>query len=561
MDVRETKVARNYLIAIVCLSIGAWLQTRLVHGSGHARLDFLIFNRLFAFTDDWGAAIQLATIALAFTFAALRRIGTDLASAMARQPYRVAAITLAVCAIGSRFAYRATPFSMDEYAQTAQAYAFAQGHLTWFEPVQLLDRMIPYGFRNYFLAVNPHTGEVASMYWPGFSALLAPFAWAGVPWLLNPTLAAVSVLLIQSIAKRLELGQEGAGWAMLLSLASPVFVISSISFYSMTAHLTLNLLYVWLLLRNRPAYGLLAGLVGSVALVLHNPVPHALFAAPWLFWLLANASRWPVLFATILGYLPCTIIVGFGWPGITGAITAPDIAPVPGIEGMLSFVIAKLASVVSVPSNGLLLARIYATWKMWIWSVPGLLIFAVAAVRRARGPLLLFAISGLLTYLFYWLVPFDQGHGWGYRYFHSAWAALPLLAADYLTRPRPDVSFSRLRGWVGGVSLTSLVLANVFWFWQVHAVIEEHVAQRIPVPSTGRWVIFVTSNRGMYSWDMVQNLPFDSRVRTLMSFGSAADASLMAGYSPGAVRVFQDERGSAWRLSNSTDEGPTRAVR
>ena len=53
-------------------------------------------------------------------------------------------------------------------------------------------------------------------------------------------------------------------------------------YYSMQAHLTANLLFVWLLLKPTPYRAFGAGVVGSLALVLHNPFPHMLFAAPWI---------------------------------------------------------------------------------------------------------------------------------------------------------------------------------------------------------------------------------------------------------------------------------------
>ena len=78
------------------------------------------------------------------------------------------------------------------------------------------------------------------------------------------------------------------GLPMLLTLASPVFFADGISYYAMSAHLLANAVFALLLMEPTPRRAFLAGIVGSVALTLHNPVPHMLFAAPWIIWLLAK---------------------------------------------------------------------------------------------------------------------------------------------------------------------------------------------------------------------------------------------------------------------------------
>jgi hypothetical protein len=98
------------------------------------------------------------------------------------------------------------------------------------------------------------------------------------------------------------------------------------------------------------------------------------------------------------------------------------------------------------------------------------------------------------------------------------------------------------------MAIGSLILANGFWFWQVREVIGEHLAQRIPAPSSGRWLVFVRARHGLYSWDMIQNLPYDTHQTVLMSFGSQSDEALVQEQFPGAQRTLADARGSEWRL-------------
>jgi hypothetical protein len=207
----------------------------------------------------------------------------------------------------------------------------------------------------------------------------------------------------------------------------------------------------------------------------------------------------------------------------------------------------KMTSVVALPDYPMVYARLCATWKIWIWSAPGLLLLVIQGSRLVRGPILLLGASAALTYAFYWVIPLDQGHGWGYRYFHTAWGALPIFGAAFISSKRAiNEDGIAWRQWAGGFALASLILSTALQLWLVHRTIEEHLRQRIPVPDNGHWILFVTPERGLYTWDMIQNFPGESRELTLMSEGSARDAALVAARYPGAHRVTIDYRGSLW---------------
>jgi hypothetical protein len=88
--------------------------------------------------------------------------------------------------------------------------------------------------------------------------------------------------------------------------------------------------------------------------------------------------------------------------------------------------------------------RLGAIAKMRIWAVPCLFLFDVLG-RLRRGDdrhVRLLAQSAVATFVGYVFFVFDQEHGWGYRYFHSAWGVVPILAA-YAMTARP-VSMRRL---------------------------------------------------------------------------------------------------------------------
>ena len=546
-DSRRVPPIGPFVLAAGTLSAGGWLQTYLTGRSAAPTLDLAIFARLFVFTDDWGAALQLVIMLLVAASPQVRAGGARLALAMADRPVATALASVVVFALGATLCYHATPFAMDESAQVAQAYALAQGRLSWLQPVDLLARMIPAGFRDYFFAVDPATGRIASMYWPGFAALLTPFAFARVPWLLNPLLGGATLLLLHAFATRFFGSREAGGWAMLLALASPEFTVNALSFYAMPAHLLFNLSFAWLLLDGRPSRAFLAGLVGGWALVLHNPVPHALFAIPWLLWLCLDRRRWPALLAVSVGYVPIGLCVGFAWPAFLAGFGSPTGAA-PAAPGLAQWFLAMTAKAFRLPDAAILEAKLLATWKIWIWSMPGLLLLTVGGWRLIQGPVRLLAASAGLTYGVYWFVPFDQGHGWGYRYFHSAWGLLPLFGAAFLARqPMAEERGRAWRQWVGGIAVLSLIFSTTLRFWQLDDIIGRHLAQRISAPEGGKWVAFVRFQHGLYTWDMIQNMPGEEHQITLMSLGAPADERLMARSLPGYRQRLVDARGSLWQ--------------
>ena len=183
-----------------------------------------------------------------------------------------------------------------------------------------------------------------------------------------------ALFLIHRITLEVTGDRRAAGWAVLFALASSAFWGSAISYYSMQAHLTANLLYAWLLLKPTAARSFAAGLVGALALLLHNPVPHMLFAAPWLiaFALDDRTRRW--LIPLVLGYPPA-LAVGLGWAWLRS-----DIAPAAQGAGDGRALKERLHAA----RCDMLNMSVAAAAKMWVWAVPCLFYFAFLGYLRAR---------------------------------------------------------------------------------------------------------------------------------------------------------------------------------
>lgn len=501
--------------------------------------------------------LLLGAIAVA-AFALGRRPGGQAWSramaSLGARPWAVAGVAFPLLCLGSRFAYHAHPLSMDEYAALFQAEIFAAGRLAGQFPPALLDALVPRGFQNIFVTVSPATGAVAGTYWPGWSLLLAPFAAAGVPWAANPALTALSLPVLHRLAVAVTGSREAGGWAMFFALASPAFVVNGFSYYAMPAHLLLGALYALLLLQPTPARAALAGLVGALALNLHNPVPHLLLALPFLAWLLLS-RRLAALAVLLAVYLVAGATAGFAWKlylgGFAAAIPSAPAAGAGGLAGTgLLAMLSDHASILRFPDATTWTHRVLGLSKAWTWAAAGVLVLAGWGYWRLRLDLRaqLLAAALAFTFLGYFLVPFDQGHGWGYRYLHGAWFVLPVLAAAAVV----TVGDPALRGMAGWAALLSLVLATALRTTQVESFVERHLTQVPPytqaVPEGQREVLFVQPRQGFYAIDLIQNDPFLRHPRIVLAMETPQRAAdLMATHFPGFARAAAGPWGELWR--------------
>lgn len=533
---------RRLMLASLAVSCAFWLWLAQQRTGVHEPYSLPIFRHLLLYQDFHAFAPFLAVL-IAATFAPLRRAGVRVAAFCGDRPLTVALATGIALLLGSRLVYHWHPLAMDEYAPLFQSHAFAAGKLAGRFPPELIDRLIPKGLQGNFLLASRATGAVSSVYWPGLSLLEVPFTALGAPWLLNPLIGAATVVVMHRLALAIFGERADAGYVVLFTIASTAVTINAVSFYSMPAHLLASALFSLLLIRPTVGRAAAAGLVGSVSLVLHNPVPHILFALPWIVWIAHRPDRIRLLAALIAGYLPICLVAGFGWPLYLRTLYSPQAAQasVTAVAGQT--LVNKLASVLRMPSDAILAARFAGLAKLWLWAVPGLLAAAALGAwskRDDRGVWLVLASAGLLTYFGYFLVRFDQGHGWGYRYFHSAWLVLPLFAVAAL-RASPA-----LGGYLGACALVGGIAMTAFQATQVERFISRHLAQLPAAPYGEARVTFIDIRQGYYAWDLVENDPFLRGPLKLVSQGEAADAALMSERFPKYVRLFADSRGSVW---------------
>lgn len=546
--------ARTLFLSSTAVTIAIHLWAENIHKTVG---DFLLSGDfLMLFTDyDRQAAVGLLLTLILAVFIARPAWLRPVASWVSDHTNAIAAGAAALLSAGTIVVYRNHPLSMDEYTQFFQGQAFAAGHLAGRFPVGLLDWLIPPEFQGHFLYASRTTGEVASGYWPSFALLLVPFIWLKMPWACNPVISALTLVVVHRLALELFDNREAAGLAVLLTAASPVFFGDGISYYSESAHLLANAVYALLLIRPTPRKALAAGLVGSIALTLHNPFPHLLFAVPWVVWVASRQQGVRLLAWLSAGYLPLSLVLGLGWAlfvhglphgGFTLAIHPGD---------LFSAHDPLNPTFTPIPRLGVLYARLIGLAKIWVWAVPGLMILACVGAWKTRGDVRcrLLAASAATIFTGYLFVSFDQGHGWGFRYFHGAWFVLPLFAATALTRspaaPNQHEGFAneQVRAFVTACALLTLVIG----IGQQAMLMDDfisHQLERGPRYSgnDGR-VVIVNASEAFYAIDLVQNDPLlRDRVIHMFSHGPEADAAMMRTQLPEMRRIYGDSWGSVW---------------
>jgi hypothetical protein len=519
-----------------------------------------IFLQLFADFDAQAASWALIVLVLA-VFVSGAFSGRRLLVWINDHIRLLAAATVVLLCVGSLTVYRNHPLSMDEYAQYLQSQIFAAGKLSGHFPAALMDWLVPRGFQNYFLSVSKSTGAVASSYWPSFALLMTPFTALGIPWACNPVISALTLLAAHRLALQIYADREAAALVVLLTVASPEFFINGISYYSMPAHMLANTLFALLLIEPTRSRALLAGIVGSIALTLHNPFPHLLFALPWILWIAGRQDGTRMTFCLGAGYLPLCLLLGIGWLGFMGHVRQAGLPPTSGGDlGSMWHVLA----VFSLPNATIVLARMIGIAKICVWAVPGLLVLAIAGAWKgwSNPALRLLTLSALATLLGFFLVPVDQGHGWGYRYFHTAWIALPLLAAGALTRTQVGRKVRTFedegsRAFLVTCAVLMLLIGGTLRVMQVRNFINSDLAQLPAYSGREHRIELINASYNSYGADLVQNDPWlRGDVIRMLSHGPEFDAHMMAQYFPDLHEVFRGPHGAVWSAAPVPVQAP-----
>lgn len=243
------------IVAVAKLGPGWLVRTGKARLGGGALLGFLALSTAFSvpilgYIDHGTAASYLVHVIAGGALIAVH-LAILVAMTQVKAPMngmtRITPIVPAVIAVFaalalSWFGFEHMPHVEDEFAYLFQARTFAEGALTLPAPPEAAQPGLEY----YLIEVRE--GRWYSSTLPGWPAVLALGVLAGVPWLLNPLLAGVSVLLAYDITRR-RAGTDAGDVVALMMGTSPWLLAAAASLMPHTLTLTLILFAWWAILR------------------------------------------------------------------------------------------------------------------------------------------------------------------------------------------------------------------------------------------------------------------------------------------------------------------------
>ena len=486
---RDARVPRHLLkrssliAAIGLLLLVLWTLWMLVHRRDHLMFADTLLSNYFAYRQDLALAPLIILFVGICPFVpplarrpnVLSRCGVGTAVAAA-----IGAFTVAYA--GSLLVFGSFGLSLDEFMANFDARILRNGAL--FASVPTEWRTMTAALQPTFL-LEVSDGEVwSSAYLPGNAAIRALLG-----NLANPVMAAASLLLLAT---------------------STQFLVTAMTPYAMTAHLALNLAWLWLVLDDRRWNRVLALAVSFLASGLHQMAFHPLFAAPLLLWLWSEGKKDRAMLYG--GALIAIILFWINYWPIAMAISGVVPTSGPNLGG--SFFLTRVFLAIDDAMQPLSASFTTDNFlRLLSWQNPLLLpLVAAVCVTLRRQPSIARAMLGGIGLMLVFLlvvIPY-QGHGWGYRYLHGYLGSFALLGAFgwSTVRDRGGADAGRLRTAALVSLLISLLVLLPLRGYQAHAFAEPYrkADQRLTqIPAD---VLIVEADGRWYAQDLVRNDPF-----------------------------------------------------
>ena len=482
---------------------------------------------------------------------------------------RITATTLAISAgvfviglVGTFVVFHGFAVSRDEAMARFDETIIAHGRLIWSVPVHwrpYADALEPL-FR---LPVRDNAGWVSS-YLPINAALRAAFGAIASPMLTGPTLAALSIVALMGIGRKLWPGRPDAVVvAMLMLASSSQLLMMSMTAYAMTAHLALNLLWLWLFLREDRSSHVGAVLVGALATGLHQLVFHPLFVMPFVLslWLTRRfrlAAWYTASYAFIVLFWIAYWQMILHANGMQGASTVEPGAFVGKVWDLIR--VFDIGNIQIMTGN---LVR-FTTWQNPIL-IP-LILVAFVNVKTMPRPIVLAAWGILATFVLVFAVLPFQGHGWGYRYVHGLLGSFALLVGHGWVALTSKVSEQTRR-----TIATQVLTASIFSFavllparaYQTQAFVAPFAKAEDLIQHADSAFVFVDSDVIPYATDLVRNDPQLKNHPLVFDLWSLTDAQVRALCATDDVSVFDqtDDIASDFPFRSQRFLGPSAPLR
>jgi hypothetical protein len=427
-------------------------------------------------------------------------------------PYNVVVpivVAVLVVAFGTRYVASYTPVSHDEIMGAFDAEIVASGRIL--APIEPEWRSLSWALEPAFRL--PVAGDVAwvSTYLPVNAAIRGVLGKVFDAALVNAMLVAVALAALAGVARRLWPERpELAAVAVVLAATSSQVLCMGMTPFAMTAHLTFNMVWLWLYLRNTPLSHAAAITVGFFATGLHQLIFHPLFAAPFILQMLID-RRWRLgaLYVTSYAAIGVFWIVYWQLLLVSHGIPAPADHPVGA-----SFFIERVAGMlrdfsVSGPETMLQNLLRFAAWQnplLLALLVPGMILgWRSGGVLRCLTAGIVLTLAAMLI-----LLPY-QDIGWGYRYVHGVIGSAALLAAFLWGKLTAELEIAeRMAAWsvmAVGTAVALLVLLPIH-AWQMHGYLSPYTRANAAIASSPTEAVVIETINMHHGIELVRNDPY-----------------------------------------------------
>lgn len=422
----------------------------------------------------------------------------------------IALLVLIVVGAGTYLVHHGHATVLDESQPALQAEIFLSGRLLAPAPEEweaMTEALFPF-----LMFHDPEHHLWGSAYRPVHAAIRAAFDLISLGTLSNAILTVLSVLLIVAVARRIWPDRADAVALAAIFLATgPQFLFTGMTGFPWSAHLFMNLLWLWLYLRDdRWGHGL-AALVGFFAVGLHQVNVHPLFVMPFMLSLLWARRWW--LAAFYAGLYSVALLTWSNWNEIAIFLSAStSTAPVDALSHSARHFghplsLFGLPVLVKQPLMVFNLLRLLAWQNIMI--VP-LIFVALRPWSSAPQVVRLLAWGCVLTMIPYVLIMPNQSYAWGYRYAHGLLGSLALIAAhgwvvlSAADRPTVAVAKRAIIGFTALVLAVGLPLRAVQMDSYVRPLADAHRFIR-SLPTD---VVLVDIRKIWFQYDAFRNDPF-----------------------------------------------------
>ncbi len=427
-----------------------------------------------------------------------------------RYSLAITSLVLGFTGLGAYLFHHSFDVVRDEHLAELQAQIFLSGRLLapfdqeWSDKIDAL-------FPQFFYADRDHL-VWGSIYRPVHAAIRAMFSIVSLDTMTNPVLAALSVILIVAVARRIWPDRpDAAVLAALLLATGPQFLFTGMSGFAWPAHLCLNLLWLWLYLRDDNLGHGLAALVGFAAVGLHQVNVHPLFVMPFMVSLMW-ARRWRLAAFYAVSY-SAALLVWTNWHLI--ALHLSDVSPAaPSAAGVVlpsnvthPLSLIGLATMLESPMMLFNFLRFLA-WQNII--IIPLMFVALKRWTSAPPVIRLLAWGFVLSIIPYLLIMPNQFYAWGYRYVHALLGSFALIAVHgwiELTRESKQGAAMQRRA-ILAFSALVLVVGLPLRAVQMDALVGPLAAANRHIQSLATDVVLVDAGEVWFRNELIRNDPY-----------------------------------------------------